>query len=156
VQARDAPKGNEYTVPPKRILLVDDYPDALEIWGLYLRSVGYDVVTAEDGLTAVELAHQHHPDIIVLDLELPGITGFEAAVRLRQAADTCCIPLIAATGYSHVKQLNQARDCGFDSIVVKPCEPAALVAEIERLLLRASESKAQGQATPVERLHQKR
>src|SRR5687767_10881553 len=124
------------TVPHKRILLVDDYPDALEIWGLYLRSLGYDIETADDGLKAVEQAHRYHPDIIVLDLELPGITGFEAAVRLRQSPQTRAIPLIAATGYSHVKQLDQARESGFDSIVVKPCEPAALVAEIERLLER--------------------
>jgi CheY-like chemotaxis protein len=142
-------------VPPKRILLVDDYPDALEIWGLYLRSLGYDVLTAEDGVGAVEQAHGHHPDIIVLDLELPGISGFEAAVRLRQAADTRDIPMIAATGYSHVKQLNRARDCGFDSIVVKPCEPAALVAEIDRLLTRA-EQRRSGQTTTVERIRQKR
>jgi CheY-like chemotaxis protein len=72
--------------------------------------------------------------VIVLDLELPGITGFEAAVQLRRGRDTASIPLIAATGYSHVKQLNQARASGFDSIMIKPCEPAALVAEIERLL----------------------
>jgi CheY-like chemotaxis protein len=118
----------------KRILLVDDYPDALEIWGLYLRSVGYDVIEADDGLKAVAKAHQYKPDVIILDLELPGITGFEAAVRLRNAADTKEIPLIAATGYSHLKQLNQARASGFDSILVKPCEPAMLVSEIERLL----------------------
>jgi CheY-like chemotaxis protein len=142
-------------VPPKRILLVDDYPDALEIWGLYLRSLGYDVATAEDGLAAVEQAHQLMPDIIVLDLELPGITGFEAAVRLRQSPDTAGIPLIAATGYSHVKQLNQARECGFDSIVVKPCEPAALVAEIERLLAHGPRSDARRQAT-VQRVHHNR
>jgi CheY-like chemotaxis protein len=121
-------------VASKRVLLVDDYPDALEIWGLYLRAVGYDVIEAEDGLSAVEQAHRHLPDVIVLDLELPGITGFEAAVRLRQASDTRNIPLIAATGYSHAKQLNQARASGFDAIVVKPCDPAALVEEIERLL----------------------
>lgn len=143
-------------MPQKRILLVDDYPDALEIWGLYLRSMGYQVETAEDGLTAVEHAHRLHPDIIVLDLELPGITGFEAAVRLRRADDTRGIPLIAATGYSHVKQLEQARDCGFDSIVVKPCEPAALVAEIERLLERARGRQSQESTTTVERLHHKR
>jgi CheY-like chemotaxis protein len=113
-------------MPPKRILLVDDYPDALEIWGLYLRLLGYDVDTADDGLKAVEQAHRRLPDLIVLDLELPGISGFEAARQLRQSADTAAIPLIAATGYSHVKQLDHARDCGFDSIVVKPCEPAAL------------------------------
>jgi two-component system cell cycle response regulator DivK len=121
-------------VPPKRILLVDDYPDALEIWGLFLRTQSYAVETAEDGLAAVEQAHRNPPDIIVLDLELPGITGFEAARRLRQSAKTRHIPLIAATGYSHVAQLDHARESGFDSIVVKPCEPAALVAEIERLL----------------------
>jgi CheY-like chemotaxis protein len=143
-------------VPCKRILLVDDYPDALEIWGLYLRALGYEVDTAEDGLTAVDEAHRLHPDIIVLDLELPGITGFEAAVRLRAADDTRDIPLIAATGYSHVKQLDQARDSGFDSIVVKPCEPGALVAEIERLLQRATDRRGQRQTTTVERLRQKR
>ena len=119
-----------------RILLVDDYPDALEIWGLYLRAQGYEVETAEDGLEAVAKAQAMLPDVIVLDLELPGITGFEAAVRLRRARSTAAIPLIAATGYSHVKQLNQAKASGFDSIMVKPCEPAALVAEIERLLDR--------------------
>jgi CheY-like chemotaxis protein len=121
-------------VPQKRILLVDDYPDALEIWGLYLRSIGYDVIEADDGLEAVAQAQLCNPDVIVLDLELPGITGFEAAVRLRASAATRDIPLIAATGYSHVKQLDQARASGFDAIVVKPCEPAALVGEIERLL----------------------
>jgi CheY-like chemotaxis protein len=139
-------------VPQKRILLVDDYPDALEIWGLYLRSLGYQVETADDGLAALEQAHKHLPDIIVLDLELPGITGFEAAVRLRQAPDTAAIPLIAATGYSHVRQLNQARDSGFDSIVIKPCEPAALVGEIERLLQKAHEGRRDEQTVAVKSL----
>jgi CheY-like chemotaxis protein len=136
---------------------VDDYPDAVEIWGLYLRSLGYDVETADDGLKAVEQAHRSLPDVIVLDLELPGITGFEAALRLRQAPDTQAIPLIAATGYSHSTQLNHARDCGFDSIIVKPCEPAALVAEIERLLQqRADTSERPHEPTTVQRLHHKR
>ena len=143
-------------MPLTRILLVDDYPDALEIWGLYLRSLGYEVDTADDGLKAVEQAHRLVPDVIVLDLELPGITGFEAAVRLRQSPQTAAIPLIAATGYSHVKQLEQARDCGFDSIVVKPCEPAALVGEIERLLERARHAQGQPRAATVQRLHHNR
>jgi CheY-like chemotaxis protein len=65
---------------------------------------------------------------------------------LRQAPDTHDIPLIAATGYSHVKQLDQARQSGFDSIVVKPCEPAVLVAEIERLLWRPGSRDGTGPA----------
>lgn len=145
-------------MPRKRILLVDDYPDALEIWGLYLRSLDYDVITADDGLTAVAKARADAPDIVVLDLELPGITGFEAARRLRRDPDTMAIPLIAATGYSHVKQLEEARRSGFDSIVVKPCEPAALVAEIERLLARRRppHPAVGGTAGDVERCGQNR
>ena len=144
------------TIVPKRILLVDDYPDALEIWSLYLRAQGYAVDTAADGLSAVEQAHQLLPDIIVLDLELPGITGFEAAARLRRSAATRRIPLIAATGYSHVKQLDQARQSGFDSIVVKPCEPSALVAEIERLLAGDDDDVERAQTASVELRRQNR
>jgi CheY-like chemotaxis protein len=127
-----------------RILLVDDYPDALEMWGLYLRSMGYAVSTAEDGLQAVEEAHRTLPDIVILDLDLPGITGFEAAIRLRSAPDTEQIPLIAATCYSHATQLDRARQCGFDSILVKPCEPMALVAEVRRLLVEGRRRGSDG------------
>jgi two-component system cell cycle response regulator DivK len=117
-----------------RILLVDDYVDALEMWALYLRSRGYDVLTAGDGLKAVEMAAEYLPEVIILDLDLPGITGFEAARRLRDFSKTAQIPLIAATGYSHVKQLDEAHGAGFAAVLVKPCEPAALVKEIERIL----------------------
>lgn len=138
------------------ILIVDDYPDALEIWGLYLRSYGFEVLTAEDGISAVSMAHAHLPDLIVLDLELPGITGFEAARRLREADDTSAIPMIAATGYSHPAQLDQARECGFDSIVVKPCEPAALAAEIERLLAPEAVQQERSRVAAVKPAHQNR
>jgi CheY-like chemotaxis protein len=118
----------------KHILIVDDYPDALDIWALYLRSLGYEVSTAGDGPNAIQQAEQLLPDLIVLDLELPGISGFEAARRLRQNASTQDIPLIAATGYSHHRQLSMAREAGFDQVVVKPVDPDSLVEEIERLL----------------------
>ena len=118
----------------KHILIVDDYPDALEIWSLYLRLVGYQVSTAADGGEAIVQAEQLLPDLIVLDLELPGISGFEAARRLRRMPATHDIPLIAATGYSHHRQLSMAREAGFDQVVVKPVDPETLVEEIERLL----------------------
>ena len=118
----------------KHILIVDDYPDALDIWTLYLRSLGYEVSTAADGASAISQAEQLLPDLIVLDLELPGISGFEAARRLRQNPTTEDIPLIAATGYSHHRQLAMAREAGFDQVVVKPVDPDKLVEEIERLL----------------------
>ena len=124
------------TQPParKHILIVDDYADALDIWAIYLQSMGYRVSTAADGLSAVAQAEELLPDLIVLDLELPGLTGFEVAQRLRATPATCAIPLIAATGYSHARQLDMARQSGFDAVVVKPCDPDLLVQEIERLL----------------------
>lgn len=122
--------------PPvrKHILIVDDYADALDIWAIYLQSMGYRVSTAADGLSAVAKAEELLPDLIVLDLELPGLTGFEVAQRLRATPGTRAIPLIAATGYSHARQLDMARQSGFDAVVVKPCDPDMLVQEIERLL----------------------
>lgn len=118
----------------RHILIVDDYPDALEIWTLYLRAVGYRVSTAADGSTAISKAEQLRPDLIVLDLEMPGLSGFEAARHLRGNPATHDIPLIAATGYSHQRQLTLAREAGFDRIVVKPVDPDSLDREIEHLL----------------------
>jgi len=123
----------------RHILIVDDYPDALDIWAIYLRAMGYRVSTAGDGAAALAQAERLHPDLIVLDLELPRISGFEVAKRLRANPDTRHIPLIAATGYSHVKQLDRAREAGFDQIVIKPCDPDLLVEEIERHLESADE-----------------
>jgi CheY-like chemotaxis protein len=118
----------------KHILIVDDYPDAVDIWAIYLTSLGYRVSTAADGAGALQQAIRLRPDLIVLDLKLPGISGFEAARRLRGNPETRQIPLIAATGFSHPRQLTMARDAGFDLVVVKPLNPDALVEEIERLL----------------------
>lgn len=130
-------------------MVVDDYVDALDIWAIYLRSIGYGVSTAIDGPSAVAKAEELLPDLIVLDLELPGLTGFEVATRLRANPATAAIPLIAATGYSHARQLDLARASGFDAVVVKPCDPDVLVQEIERLLAVAAED-AQAALTGVE------
>ena len=116
------------------ILIVDDYQDALDIWAIYLKGSGYRVSTAADGASAIASARQLLPDLIVLDLELPGMSGFEVARALRANAETADIPLIAATGYSHLRQLDLAREVGFDAVVVKPCDPDQLVTEIERLV----------------------
>ena len=104
-----------------RLLIVDDYADALDVWEVYLRTEGFDVLTAADGQTAFSHAVREKPDLIVMDLELPDKSGFEVARDLKARPDTCTIPLIAATGYSHAKQLDLARTS---------------VAEIRRLLRR--------------------
>ena len=120
----------------QRVLLVDDYPDALETWRMYLDLSGFDVVTAADGRTAVDLAHSSHPDIIVMDLELPVLSGIDAARELRAADDTAGIPMIAATGYAHFNGMDHARLNPFDLVLVKPCDPPQLLLQIRRLLAR--------------------
>ena len=137
----------------KHILIVDDYPDAVDIWALYRRAMGYRVSTAADGAAAIAQAERLLPDLIVLDLELPSVSGFDVAKRLRANPDTQFIPLIAATGYSHVKQLDRAWEAGFDQIVVKPCDPDMLVEEIERLLLHVDEPVIQPSNLVVEHGH---
>ena len=120
----------------QRVLLVDDYPDALETWRLYLDLSGFDVVTAADGRAAIDVAHASHPDIIVMDLELPVLSGIDAARELRATDDTAGIPMIAATGYSHFNGMDHARLNPFDLVLVKPCDPAQLLIQIRRLLAR--------------------
>jgi len=137
----------------KHILIVDDYPDALDIWALYLRSLGYQVSTASDGVTALAQAQRLLPDLVVLDLELPRLSGIDVARLLRANPDTQCIPLIAATGYSHTRQLDQARDAGFDRIVLKPCDLDVLVAEIERLLITGAKIPGQPCHIAMEHRH---
>lgn len=120
------------------ILVVDDYPDTLDVWTLSLCAAGFDVVTAPDGLEAIATALTLLPDLVVLDLELPGRSGYEVAALLRQTPTTRHIPLIAATGFSHEAQLDRARRAGFDVIMIKPCDPFDLIAHIERLIADAA------------------
>ena len=114
------------------VLLVDDYADALEVWELVLSAAGFTVGTATDGVAGLEKARLLKPDVIVMDLQMPGLSGAEVAQALRADQATRHIPLIAATGHSRT-QLSDARAAGFDSIIVKPCDPDDLVAEIRRL-----------------------
>lgn len=128
------------------ILLVDDYPDALETWGVFLEMQGYDVLTAANGQEAVDRAVSEHPDLIIMDLSLPVVSGFEAARRLRAMPETARIPLIAATGYSAAAQIEDARRAGFEVVLVKPCDPDELMNEITRLLDSARRENGQSRS----------
>ena len=119
---------------PTRVLIVDDYPDVLEVWTLYLRAVGSDVAAAADGGSALRLARAETPDIVVLDLQLPDVSGLDVARQLRGDVLTARVPLIALTGRAMPNEIAEARDAGFDAVLVKPCEPAQLLQEIHRVL----------------------
>ena len=117
-----------------RLLLVDDYRDALEAWSLVMRMAGYQVTAVETGEQALSAAHDEHPDVILLDLQLPGVSGFEVARQLRTDDDTSAIPLIAVTGLTPPAGGLRDRWEPFESVVSKPCDPTQLIAEVERVL----------------------
>lgn len=116
-----------------KVLLVDDYRDALEVWSFFLRSSGYDVFTAATGPEAIEQAQRYRPDVILLDLQLPGMSGFETARRLRATAASATTTLVAVTGYSGTREHDEALAAGMDAVMVKPVQPAALLQRIEQL-----------------------
>ena len=115
-----------------KILLVDDYLDALEALSLYLVAVGLDVQTASDGLTGFDLALVFRPDVIVLDVQMPGLSGLELAAALKNKPETAGTPLIALSGRSRITESADIREA-FASVLLKPCEPEALIAEIHRV-----------------------
>jgi PAS domain S-box-containing protein len=121
----------------KRVLIVDDAPDTLEMLRLFLASRGYAPTVCASAMEALDVATREHFDIIVTDIGLPNIDGYELLRRLRSElphfADT---PAIALTGYAAEADVAAARDAGFDSHVAKPFEPEALGEEVEKLLAR--------------------
>lgn len=123
-----------------RILLVDDYPDALEVWALYLRMCGFEVATALDGATALAMAADQIPDIAILDLEMPGMSGYDLARALRASPGMGLLPIIAVTGHSQPEKVEEARAAGCDRVLTKPCDPDLLCEVVrEHLGLRAGE-----------------
>ena len=117
-----------------RVLVVDDSQDAMESLAMLLGFWGHDVLTASDGTEAVEMALQRHPHVVLLDIGLPGIDGYEVARRIRSQEGTTTV-LVAMTGYGQAEDRQRAREAGFALHLVKPVEPEALqraLAVIER------------------------
>jgi len=118
----------------RRVLLVDDYPDAREMYSEYLQFSGFDVVEAANGMEALQKAADTRPDIILMDLSLPVMDGWEATRRLKADKRTASIPVVALTGHALAGISDGAKKAGCDAFVTKPCLPEDLVKEIRRVL----------------------
>lgn len=103
-----------------RILLVEDHPEVAAAQALLLRALGYQVQTANDGVTAIEMAKSMGPDIAVVDIGLPGLDGYQVAETLRSDPQTAAIRLIALTAYGSVEDRQRSQSCGFEAHLVKP------------------------------------
>ena len=123
-----------------RVLLVDDYPDAREMYSEYLEFSGFDVVEAGNGMEALQRAVDTAPDIILMDLSLPVMDGWEATLRLKADQRTKAIPVVALTGHALAGISEGAKQAGCDAFVTKPCLPEDLVREIRKILDAPSSS----------------
>jgi two-component system CheB/CheR fusion protein len=125
-----ATRPREVSSSPRRILVVEDNVDSAEAMLLLLRGIGHDVTVVSDGREAVDVAKQLQPEIILLDIGLPGMDGYELARRLRDMPETRAARLIAVSGYGQQKDRARSRDAGFDTHLVKPVDPSTLTEAI--------------------------
>ena len=109
-----------------RILVVEDNVDAAETMQMLLSISGYETRTAYDGATALELARAFRPQVVFLDIGLPGKNGYEVARELRTLPEMHSALLVALTGYGHDDDRRRATEAGFDAFQVKPVAPDAL------------------------------
>ena len=110
----------------KRILVAEDDPDNRSIVVRVLTLEGYEILEAADGRSALDLARREHLDLIVMDLGMPGIDGWEASRRLKADPRTADIPIIALTAFAMRGDEERAREAGCDGYLSKPCRPKTI------------------------------
>jgi two-component system response regulator ResD len=141
----DKPAGAEKTAT---VLVVDDEPTIVEIVGRYMERAGFETYTAPDGYKALDAATAHRPDLVVLDVMLPGIDGIEVMERLQERpGPPIAVILLTARGEESDRLVGLRN--GADDYVVKPFSPAELVARVEAVLRRVAPPAAAEEAPPI-------
>lgn len=125
------------------ILIVEDAPDNRTIAELILRDAGYNVTSVSDGASALVAAAAKHPDVILMDLSLPHLDGWEATRRLKSDPATSDIPVIAFTAHALPNDIERARACGCSSIIAKPFEIDYFLSQVRAFVKQR----------PIERSH---
>ena len=121
-----------------RILVVEDNELNLKLVRDVLTYAGYDVVEARTGEQGVALATEHLPDLVLMDLQLPGIDGAEALRQMRSSPSTQTVPVVAVTAYAMKEDRERAISCGFDGYLEKPISARELPAQVHQFLKRDS------------------
>jgi CheY-like chemotaxis protein len=117
-----------------RVLVVDDVPDVTEMIALFLKHAGYDVATADSATKALRLANERRFNLIISDIGMPEMNGYELAESLRRRPEYQSIPIIAVTGFSEYDDRTRALQSGFNAHLTKPIDPAELLKLINELL----------------------
>jgi two-component system, cell cycle response regulator DivK len=119
------------------VLLVEDNEDNLVIYSTILRYSGFDVVEARDGQTGIDMARSVKPSLILMDVSIPVIDGWEATRQLKADPSTAHIPIIALTAHALASDRQKAIDVGCDDYIAKPAEPRVVLAAVQRHLRNA-------------------
>lgn len=117
-----------------RVLVIEDNPANLELMTYLLQAYKYETIAADDGETGLALAQSERPDIVVCDIQLPRMDGFEVVRRLKLEEETRAIPVVAVTAFAMVGDRDRALAAGFDGYIGKPIVPETFVAQVERFL----------------------
>jgi CheY-like chemotaxis protein/anti-sigma regulatory factor (Ser/Thr protein kinase) len=155
VPSADAPlpassitESDQPTTRPLKVLVVDDNVDTVLSFTMLLKASGHDVRAAHDGPTAVQVALDFRPDVVLLDIGLPGLNGYEVAKRIRQQPDFQNVVLVALTGYGQDSDRQSSLQAGFDHHLVKPARLAQLQQILAKVPVRGA-APATGDATPT-------
>ena len=136
-------------MPPATVLVVDDDPVILKLLEVNFEMEGFQVVRASDGAEGLERARECRPDIVVLDVMMPRMTGYEVAKALREDAVTARIPIIFVTARAQSSDVERGMELGVDDYVTKPFDPLDLIARVNTLLARSQdEAEAEAEITP--------
>ncbi len=127
---------NQNDVPQRKVLLVDDDITSLDIISYLVENRGYSVERSAEGHKAIEEVQSNPPDVLVVDLLMPGIDGIETVTRIRELGFT--MPIVAFTAVDDLELHDRARQAGCDEVLTKPCRPDKLIATIEQLLANRS------------------
>jgi CheY-like chemotaxis protein len=116
------------------ILVVDDAPDGRQMYVTYLKHHGYRVIEATNGVEAIEQSYSHRPDLIVMDLGMPNIDGWEATRRIKRDPRTGHIPVLAISGHVFTDAVSRATTAGADAFLPKPCRLPDVLTIVRELL----------------------
>ena len=116
------------------VLIAEDQHELRQLYAQQLSMSGFEVIEAANGAEAIDLTSARLPDVILMDLSMPIVDGWEATRRLRADTRTAHIPVVALTAHDGSGELQRATNAGCNWFVPKPCPPAALIAEVRRVL----------------------
>lgn len=144
------------TIRNSKILVVDDVPVNIKLQRTYLSAVGYDVIEAKDGQEALEKVRSELPDLVMLDVMMPKMNGFQVCQHLKNSEDTRFIPIIMVTALNELEDKIKGIEAGADDFICKPYNKLELLARVKSLLrIKHLHDKLEEKVTELEKAHEK-